>query len=423
MDKTLALFLDPYQYISKICREKKSDFFQTTIFMKDAICLTGEAAAKEVFYDNEKIQRHGASPGMLQATLLGKDGVQGLDGAAHRHRKAMFMSIMTSENVIQLGRIVSEIWDERLEQWTLASEILLYEELQYILTEAVCRWAGVPLSDSELITKTKELTALFDAAGSKNVFRHLYSRFSRKKLESWAMDVVRHIRETSTQIITPAQIIALHRDLKGDLLDEHTAAVEILNLLRPVIAVSVYMTFTAHALILHPQSREPLKFHQLSYEKWFISEVRRFYPFFPTALGKVKNDFIWRGQKFKKDMLVLFDLYGTNHDPQVWIKPKRFSPERFKDTLVTPYNFVPQGGGTHENHHRCPGEFITEELMKIAIDFFVRKISYTIPEQNLAVDLMRTPPIPRDKFIMANIRKKLFTGIFENHENKNVSFQ
>jgi fatty-acid peroxygenase len=43
---------------------------------------------------------------------------------------------------------------------------VLYDESQEILTRAVCAWAGVPLTEPEVAQRTRELTALFDAAGS-----------------------------------------------------------------------------------------------------------------------------------------------------------------------------------------------------------------------------------------------------------------
>jgi hypothetical protein len=50
----------------------------------------------------------------------------------------------------------------------------------------------------------------------------------------------------------------------------------------------------------------------------FVQEVRRFYPFFPFVAAVVKKDFTWKGFEFKEGTLTFLDLYGTNHDPEVW---------------------------------------------------------------------------------------------------------
>jgi fatty-acid peroxygenase len=60
--------------------------------------MSGEEAAK-VFYDNNYFKRKDVAPKRVQKTLTGQNGVQGLDGDAHRNRKQMFLSIMTPENM------------------------------------------------------------------------------------------------------------------------------------------------------------------------------------------------------------------------------------------------------------------------------------------------------------------------------------
>ena len=49
--------------------------------------------------------------------------------------------------------------------------------------------------------------------------------------------------------------IASHRDLGGQPLPLRIASVELLNVLRPTVAVAVFITFAAHALHLHPEWR------------------------------------------------------------------------------------------------------------------------------------------------------------------------
>lgn len=91
--------------------------------------------------------------------------------------------------------------------------------------------------------------------------RPIGGRWARKQANGWIEDVVGQIR--SGQIRPPegsaASIIAKHRDLKDDLLSPHVAAVEILNVIRPIVAVGVYVTFVAHALNQFPECRRKLE--------------------------------------------------------------------------------------------------------------------------------------------------------------------
>lgn len=401
-DSTLALLNDPYRFISNRCKSLNTNVFETRILLKRTICMTGKTAA-EVFYDQARLQRAGSAPEPIRATLLGKGGVQGLDGNEHRHRKEMFMSLMTEESVQRLSEISRQFWSQFVERWRSKSDVVLYDELHELLTRAVCQWAGVQIEESTVKHHTKELTAMFDAAGAIG-FRHLWSRLQRKKAEQWIRRVIADLRaRQEPDVKSPAEVIAWHRDLKGQLLDPQIAAVEILNLLRPTVAVSVFIIQAAHALELNPECRTKLRTSNEAFVEYFVQEVRRFYPFFPAVMAKVRETFVWEGHRFEKGVRVLLELYGTNHDPAEWITPEKFWPERFQEWNKNPYGFVPQGGGDHHVNHRCPGEWIAIELMKVSTDFLSRKISYTVPKQDLRINWKRLPAIPRSRFIIKKV--------------------
>jgi fatty-acid peroxygenase len=78
--------------------------------------MSGRDAA-EIFYDRDKFVRAGAAPEPVRATLFGKKGVQGLDGAAHELRKQMFMSLMTPARIEILIEIHAAWWRAYAYRW------------------------------------------------------------------------------------------------------------------------------------------------------------------------------------------------------------------------------------------------------------------------------------------------------------------
>jgi fatty-acid peroxygenase len=114
----------------------------------------------------------------------------------------------------------------------------------------------------------------------------------------------------------------------------------------------------------------------------------------------------WDGFEFKKDALVFLDVYGTNHDPRVWTKPKEFLPERFEHWNGDPFNFIPQGGGNYHSGHRCAGERITIEAMKVSVEHLVNFMDYDTRPQNLNFSMTRLPTYPESGFIIQNVRSK-----------------
>ena len=402
-DSTLALVRAPYRFISNGCRRHQSELFETRLLLQRTICMTGPEAAR-LLYDPELFARQGATPKAVQKTLLGEGGVQGLDGGPHRHRKHLFMSLMSPDQIRELSRLTAAEWQVRMRTWTSRADVTLYPEFQQLLTRASLSWVGIPLAEEEADERTRDIVALFDHAGSVGL-RHLWSRWSRRRADGWLSDLVEEARSGRVHLSerSAAHAIAWHRDQDGKLLPPRVAAVELLNVIRPIVAVSVYMVFVAHALHMHPHVRDKLRSGNDDYTHLFVQEVSRYYPFFPAVAARTRKAFEWKGYHFPKDRRVMLDLFGTNHDRRTWERPEEFEPERFRGWDGGQFNFIPQGGGDHSVHHRCPGEWITIELMKQATVMLTRQIGYDVPEQDLRIEWSRMPALPRSRFVVSNV--------------------
>jgi fatty-acid peroxygenase len=403
-DETLPFLRAPYDFISEGCRQRGTDVFETRLMLRPTVCMRGRDAV-QLFYNEELFFRKGAAPIRIQRSLLGHAGVQTLDGDEHRHRKHMFLKIMRADRVAALLAIAERRWLNAVERWKLRREIVLYDELHELLTRVVCEWAGVPLAASEVPARVFELTAMFDKAGAVGP-PHWTARLARNRAERWCSRLIADVRagRRSPASDSALAIIARHRQGDGKMLDARTASVELMNVLRPTVAVSVFIVFAGVALHVYPKVRDELTQGDDAALGRFIQEVRRFYPFFPAAMARARRDFRWHGQHFHRGQRVLLDLYGTNHDGRIWNSPEAFDPSRFQDRELPQDAFVPQGGGSYEDHHRCPGEGITVALMKQAVRLLLHRIRYVVPPQDLQIDRQQLPALPRSRFVMTNIR-------------------
>jgi fatty-acid peroxygenase len=412
-DGTLALlFSDGYRFIQKRCRRYETDLFETRLALQRVICMSGAEAA-EVFYAPGRFTRRGAMPRTALWLLQGEGSVSVQDGAAHRRRKEMFMSLMGPGDIQRLTERFAEEWRARLEKWERQSTaMVLHEEAQAVLCRAVCAWAGVPLTEREAQKRTREFAAMIDGAGAVGP-RNWWGLFLRRRTERWARRFVEAVRAGSLDVPegSAAHVIATHRDRDGDRLDASVAAVELLNVLRPTVAVARFVTFAALALHEHPACRQQLRANQADgdddYLEHFVQEVRRYYAFFPFIGGRVREPFDWRGHHFTEGTWVLLDLYGTDHDERVWEDPEAFRPERFaEESEPDAFEFIPQGGGDHFAGHRCAGEWVTIALMKAAVRLLTDSMQYDVPaQQDLTIPLTRMPTLPKSGFAMRDVRR------------------
>ena len=407
IDHSVSLIREGYLYILNKRRSFNSDIFETRLLGKKAICMGGKEAA-ELFYDVEKFKRKDAAPNRVVQTLFGKNGVQALDGQEHQHRKEMFMSIMSHEELSRLTDITKKQWALATTKWEKADQVILYEEAKEILFRTACEWAGVPVQASETKNLTNYFSAMFESAGAIGP-THWMGRNARNHAEKWMQELIEHVRQ---ETITPPENTALyrfswHRELDGNLLETEVAAVEVINIIRPIVAIAVFINFITLALHHYPEERKKLQAGDEKYAEMFIQEVRRFYPFFPFVTALVKKDFTWNGYQFEKGTLTLLDLYGTNHDPKIWDNPDVFNPARFVNWQESPFGFIPQGGGDYFGGHRCAGEWVTIEIMKVSLDFLLNEITYDIPEQDVSYSMVNIPSIPRSKIVIENVKRTM----------------
>ncbi|MDO7907797.1 cytochrome P450 [Paenibacillus sp. JX-17] len=118
-------------------------------------------------------------------------------------------------------------------------------------------------------------------------------------------------------------------------------------------------------------------------------------------------DFTWNGFSFEEGTMVLLDVYGTTHDPALWEDPDQFRPQRFKGWDGSPFDLIPQGGGDPYTNHRCAGEWLTIDMMTISFRYLNGRLDYTVPEQDLTIDLSRMPAIPASRFLMKHIQRRM----------------
>ncbi|MEU7914257.1 cytochrome P450 [Microbispora bryophytorum] len=399
-DTTLLLLLEGYAWLPARWRETQGEMVHTRLTGRRAVVLRGPDAAR-FFYDDNHVQRAPALPEPIKSTLLGHGAVHTLDQAAHRARKGMFMSLMTPRSVAALVDETTAAWDEAVATWPDRGHVVLFDEAARVITRGACRWAGIPLTEEETGPLAADLVAMVDGFGSPGP-RHWRARGARRRREAWLAALVEDMRRGTLRApgTSALAVAARHREPGGELLAPRIAAVELLNLVRPTVAVSWFLSFAAHALHCWPVTRVRLaEDTDGTYAEAFAHEVRRFYPFAPFVAGKAVTDLTWKGEPIQADWLVLLDVWGQNHDPALWPNPCAFDPRRFIGREIGPYELIPQGGGDPAAGHRCPGEPVVVGLLE-ALAPRLARLDYTVPEQDLTVSPYRIPARVASGFVL-----------------------
>ncbi|MCX5205549.1 cytochrome P450 [Streptomyces sp. NBC_00237] len=414
IDNTLPLLVKGYGWLPDLRRRSDDGPLWTRLAGRSALALHGTDAVRW-FYDERHVVRQDALPGPLLDTLFGRGAVHTLDGESHRTRKAMFLTeLKDPEAVHELTGLAATEWDRAAARWAARGRAVLFDEAAEVITRAVCAWAGVALPEGPDGARqtAADLVAMVDGFATAGP-RHFRARRARHRQEARIADLVTTERERARaaepgqegpgSASTALAAVAAHRDADGTRLDPRTAAVEVLNVVRPTVAVSWFVAFAAHALHRWPRQREFLVRGGAEEAVAFAHEVRRFYPFAPFVAGLAAEGARWQDREIPAGTMVLLDLYGLNHDEKLWPDPYAFDPDRFLGRPPERDTLVPQGGGDPAAGHRCPGEDVTVALLATLAPRLAR-LSYDVPAQDLTIPLHRIPTRPRSGVVLANVR-------------------
>ncbi|MFD1718403.1 cytochrome P450 [Georgenia deserti] len=403
-DSGLDLLREGYAFASRRCEQLGTAAFRARVLGVPVVFMRGREATR-LFYASGLFTRRGAVPPFVKHLLQDDGSVQALDDAAHHHRKAMFRGLLGGpEAVGRIREMFIEEWQRAVRLWSGQDRIELHRHAQVVLTRTALRFTGVRLNEADVRRRAQDLAAMVDRValvGPPN----WWARLRRRGTEAWAADLVERTRagELSPPPESPLAVIAAHAEPDGRPLSPQVAAVELINVLRPTVAISRFLAFAAVALIEHPAWYEEFAAGKEADLEGFVHEVRRRYPFFPAVPGRARETFAWHGEEVAAGALVILDLYGTNHDPALWDRPEAFVPERFRDWDGDPDTLIPQGGGDVATGHRCPGENITIELMKETVRQLTRGMQYRVPVQDLSIALNRPPALPREGVLLSDV--------------------
>lgn len=400
-DLSLRLMRDGYRAVAKDRAARGGGAtYVSRLFGRRTVVL-GDAAGAVTFYDESLVRRRRAIPPPLAWLLFGRGAIHGLDADPHRDRKLLFLDLLSPEDLDPLLAETTVRLDRAIAAWP-RRDVVLFDELVRVYGGAVLAWAGLDLDDAESDRISRRLATVVDGFGGRG-FAFAGAWRDRVWANRWAEGLVEQTRRGAITAPegSPLAVIAAVPDL-----DSRTAGVELLNVLRPTVAVAWLGTFAGLALTRVPQWRERLRGEGSVHERYaFAQEVRRTTPFAPVLTGLAVRSATHGGVLIRpRDRLVL-DIIGIDHDPAYWPEPTEFRPDRFLDDrehggrVPGAFELVPQG---------CPGESVALSLLMATAERLA-SVDFEV-FGSAEVDLSRIPTLPTHGLRLTEVSPAGVTG-------------
>jgi fatty-acid peroxygenase len=405
LDRSVLLARHGYLFTASLSEDERRRLYREgalplRFLGRQTLLVSGDAGV-ELFYDETKLMRHKAVPAPVATAIFGPGALHGLDDAAHLNRKNLFRHALRQTELDRLIEIAGRRWSAELGSWSANGGGDVYTSSIAVFGTSIMEWAGIEESESEMRRHARWLAEIVDGFGVIGP-PYVKAARARRRCDDWAKGLVRRSRnQSSAQSDSWVDQVSALADVDGNLLPEGTAAVELLNVLRPTVAVAWLASFAAQALMERPEWAEliregssPLGSSGVSPAEAFAHEVRRYYPFVPILAARARHELEFAGHHVPAGHRVLLDVYGTNHGPE-WEDPWSFDPTRFRDTHPCEMtHFIPQGGGPVDSGHRCPGEGFSNGLLSLTVTLLAGLETMSLPHQDQQFSLRRMPTRP-----------------------------
>ncbi|MBA0632759.1 hypothetical protein Godav_001440 [Gossypium davidsonii] len=122
--------------------------------------------------------------------------------------------------------------------------------------------------------------------------------------------------------------------------------------------------------------------HQLKYLKCVIKETLRLHPVFPLLLPReCSQNCEVNGFEIPSKTRVIINAWAIGRDPNHWVEPEKFEPERFINSSVdfvgTNFEFIPFGAG----RRICPGILFAVPNLELPLAQLLFHFDWKLPKQ------------------------------------------
>ncbi|MEM6255038.1 MAG: cytochrome P450 [Cyanobacteria bacterium P01_D01_bin.156] len=410
---TLNFFRDP-NYGEKQ-HAKYGPIFKTRLLGSPTLFVKG-AEANQFVLTNENNYFVVSWPPSTKA-LLGNLSLALQTGGEHQNRRKLLAQAFMPRALSGYIETVQTITQRYAQRWVNKNTLTWYPELRDYTFDVACKLlVGLDRgAETELGNLFETWCAgLFSLPLALPWTRFGKAKQARKQLLVLLEEIIRQ-RQQSSDLGNDALsllIQAKDEDGNGLSIDELKDQVLLLLFAGHETLTSALASFCL-LVAQHPQVLSTLRkeqadigletpltlefLKQMPYLDHVLQEVLRLIPPVGGGFRKVLKTCELNGYQIPEGWTVLYEINQTHLNPDDYLTPKEFQPERFAkktsaDGLTSKYSYVPFGGGIRE----CLGkEFARLEMKLFAVELLRHYQWELLPDQDLSMVVVPTPH-PRD---------------------------
>jgi retinoid hydroxylase len=412
--ETLAFVSNPFAFVDERVA-KHGKVFRTRVLGRDTAVISGPEAAA-LWLDQAKLERKDSMFAHIFG-LFGGTSLPSMDGAAHKRRKQQVLAAFDRSAMESYLPGLQEAIERMLARCAKEGEVRLVDRLRSLAIEAICRNILGVDDDAEVAKLVGEYQAVTGGLGAVPVdlpgTTMSRANAARDRLLSLMRAKVAEHRENPGHDGLARILAAKASD--GSSIDDDAAALELHHVFLAGYIVFAQLAAMVLRLDADPAIRggvmdeiarqategplELATLARLDRLQRVVQEVKRITPMLPILFSVAKEPLEFAGTRIPKGWTVSLALHNMHMLPDVYAEPERFDPDRFAPPRAEhekhEHAFAPQGPGPLGGH-KCPGTDYATWFMSAFTVLMLKSYDCEVPEQDLAYNLGKIPPEPRD---------------------------
>ena len=369
----------PFELLTH-CRRRFGPTFTMHVARWDQVVVVSEPdAIREVFTGPTDVMHAGPANDLIRP-VVGEGSLLLLDGERHVRERRLLMPPFHGERMSRYGEVMREITLREMERWPVGAPLAIHGPMQSITLDVILRTVFGVDEGAELDALRAAIVDLTNGFNAFNMVQALrrdlgprspWGAFVRRRdaVDALLYQVIRARRaegDSGRDDVMTLLTSARYED--GAAMDDRALRDELMTLLAAGHeTTATALPWTLHELALRPEVQarvhDELDAGGHAYLDAVIKETMRLHPVI-SAIGRVlQRPHSVAGWDLPAGTLVSPSIYLAHRDPVAWPDPERFDPTRFLDARISPYAYLPFGGGAR----RCIGMAFALYEMRVVL--------------------------------------------------------
>ena len=308
-----------------------------------------------------------------QQRVLGREGLSGLDGDAHRRVRKLISPCFHGESLRGLGGMIhasaaeavagwrdGETWEARDAMRDIGLEVILKTVFGVEGRERLAPFRAAVLEFAAAFGNPAYLLSALLGIERDNWPPNRRLDQARGRLAALLLENIAERRATGTRRADIlSRLMEARFDDGGGLADAALVDNLVTNLVAGHETSALSLAWAFAWLGRHPEAAERLRqeidglgrdddiaaIQALPYLDAVVKECLRLYPAVPEVVRMLARPLELRGYEIPAGLNVAACSAVLHMDPEIYPEPERFRPERFLEKSVGGFEFIPFGGG------------------------------------------------------------------------------